>query len=225
MSHPDLLRMPDGTLRAFFGGIRTTNPGETNNTMNTATAPAGQPMDSYAWTRRPTDLGVRHRSRRRSARKGRHPHLDVVHDTGPRLPLRHQPRRSRLDDPAERLLPLYAGCRRRRAERPSVGGIPLERERLSRPLRECDHPRRPTGWPKACPRLGRWQELDLPRQPDVDHRSHRSRWRLPVLRPGLSDVQDARTWKVDTAKPTVTIKADGNEHANKSPRRPTEGSG
>ena len=40
MSHPDLLRMPDGTLRAFFGGIRTTNPGETNNTMNTATAPA-----------------------------------------------------------------------------------------------------------------------------------------------------------------------------------------
>ena len=40
MSHPDLLRMPDGSLRAFFGGIRTTNPGETNNAMNTATAPA-----------------------------------------------------------------------------------------------------------------------------------------------------------------------------------------
>jgi len=41
MSHPDLLRMPDGSLRAFFGGIRSTNPGETNNAMNTATAPAG----------------------------------------------------------------------------------------------------------------------------------------------------------------------------------------
>jgi hypothetical protein len=40
MSHPDLLRMPDGSLRVFFGGIRSTNPGETNNTMNTATAPA-----------------------------------------------------------------------------------------------------------------------------------------------------------------------------------------
>jgi hypothetical protein len=40
MSHPDLLRMPDGTLRAFFGGIRSTNAGETNNALNTATAPA-----------------------------------------------------------------------------------------------------------------------------------------------------------------------------------------
>ena len=40
MSHPDLLRMPDGTLRAFFGGIRSTAPGESNNAMNTATAPA-----------------------------------------------------------------------------------------------------------------------------------------------------------------------------------------
>ena len=40
MSHPDLLRMPDGSLRVFFGGIRSTNPGETNNAMNTATAPA-----------------------------------------------------------------------------------------------------------------------------------------------------------------------------------------
>ena len=40
MSHPDLLRMPDGSLRAFFGGIRSTTPGETNNAMNTATAPA-----------------------------------------------------------------------------------------------------------------------------------------------------------------------------------------
>src|SRR5438093_7983091 len=29
MSHPDLLRMPDGSLRVFIGGIRTTNPGET----------------------------------------------------------------------------------------------------------------------------------------------------------------------------------------------------
>lgn len=40
MSHPDLVRMPDGSLRVFFGGIRSTSAGETNNAMNTATAPA-----------------------------------------------------------------------------------------------------------------------------------------------------------------------------------------
>jgi hypothetical protein len=49
MSHPDLLRMPDGTLRAFFGGIRSTSPGETNNAMNTATAPAS----GASWTLKP----------------------------------------------------------------------------------------------------------------------------------------------------------------------------
>jgi hypothetical protein len=49
MSHPDLLRMPDGSLRAFFGGIRSTSAGETNNSLNTATAPAsGAP-----WTLKP----------------------------------------------------------------------------------------------------------------------------------------------------------------------------
>jgi hypothetical protein len=49
MSHPDLLRMPDDSLRVFFGGIRSTNPGETNNALNTATAPeAGKP-----WTLKP----------------------------------------------------------------------------------------------------------------------------------------------------------------------------
>lgn len=49
MSHPDLLRMPDGSLRTFFGGIRTTNPGETNNALNTATAPAS----GAQWTLQP----------------------------------------------------------------------------------------------------------------------------------------------------------------------------
>jgi hypothetical protein len=52
MSHPDLLRMPDGSLRAFFGGIRSTNPGETNKRLSTATAPAaGTP-----WTLKPGDV-------------------------------------------------------------------------------------------------------------------------------------------------------------------------
>jgi hypothetical protein len=52
MSHPDLLRMPDGTLRAFFGGIRSTNVGETNKRLSTATAPAsGSP-----WTLKAGDV-------------------------------------------------------------------------------------------------------------------------------------------------------------------------
>jgi hypothetical protein len=49
MSHPDLLRMPDGSLRAFFGGIRSTSAGETNNAMNTATAP----VSGASWTLKP----------------------------------------------------------------------------------------------------------------------------------------------------------------------------
>jgi len=45
IAHPDLLRMPDNTLRAFFGGIGSGD----NNALNTATAPAsGEP-----WTLKP----------------------------------------------------------------------------------------------------------------------------------------------------------------------------
>jgi hypothetical protein len=40
MNHPDVIRMPDGSLRTFFGGIRTTNSNEPNRALNTATAPA-----------------------------------------------------------------------------------------------------------------------------------------------------------------------------------------
>jgi hypothetical protein len=49
MGHPDVLRMPGGTLRAFFGGIRSTAPGETNDALNTATAPAS----GDKWTLQP----------------------------------------------------------------------------------------------------------------------------------------------------------------------------
>jgi len=49
MAQPGLIRMPDNTLRVFFGGIRSTAPGDTNDAMNTATAPAsGGP-----WTLQP----------------------------------------------------------------------------------------------------------------------------------------------------------------------------
>jgi hypothetical protein len=48
---PDLVTQPDGSLRVFFGGIRTTNPGEPNSNMNTATAPAtGAPWSLFAGT-------------------------------------------------------------------------------------------------------------------------------------------------------------------------------
>src|SRR4249919_220060 len=48
MSHPGLIRMPDNTLRVFFGGIRSGTPGEPNDAMNTATAPAsGGPWTLY----------------------------------------------------------------------------------------------------------------------------------------------------------------------------------
>ena len=42
LANPDLVTGPGGGLRAFFGGIHTTNTGEPNDEMNTATAgPAG----------------------------------------------------------------------------------------------------------------------------------------------------------------------------------------
>jgi len=40
IAHPDLLRMPDNSLRAFFGGIRSAAAGDDNDALNTATAPA-----------------------------------------------------------------------------------------------------------------------------------------------------------------------------------------
>ena len=46
VSNPDLILTPDGGLRIFFGGIRSTNAGETNQALNTATADAS----GAAWT-------------------------------------------------------------------------------------------------------------------------------------------------------------------------------
>jgi hypothetical protein len=39
-SVPDLVTQPDGSLRAFFGGLHSTTTGDPNNDFNTATAPA-----------------------------------------------------------------------------------------------------------------------------------------------------------------------------------------
>jgi hypothetical protein len=48
---PDMVTEPDGSLRAFFGGIRTTDPNEPNSNMNTATAPAsGDPWTLFPGT-------------------------------------------------------------------------------------------------------------------------------------------------------------------------------
>jgi hypothetical protein len=48
---PDLITQLDGSLRVFFGGIRTTDHNEPNSNMNTATAPAaGTPWSVLAGT-------------------------------------------------------------------------------------------------------------------------------------------------------------------------------
>ena len=48
---PDLITLPDGSLRVFFGGLRTTTTGDPNSNMNTATAPAaGAPWDLFVGT-------------------------------------------------------------------------------------------------------------------------------------------------------------------------------
>jgi hypothetical protein len=45
---PDLVTQPDGSLRAFFGGIHSTTTGDPNNDYNTATAPAsGDPWTLF----------------------------------------------------------------------------------------------------------------------------------------------------------------------------------
>jgi hypothetical protein len=46
IGNPDLIVTPGGGLRAFWGGIRSTASGETNNALNTATAGA----DGLAWS-------------------------------------------------------------------------------------------------------------------------------------------------------------------------------
>jgi hypothetical protein len=49
LGNPDLILMPDGSLRAFFGGIRSTNAGDTNSGMNTSAGNAA----GTAWSLKP----------------------------------------------------------------------------------------------------------------------------------------------------------------------------
>ncbi len=49
IGNPDLIVMPDGSLRAFFGGIRSTNVGDTNSGMNTSAGNAA----GTAWSLKP----------------------------------------------------------------------------------------------------------------------------------------------------------------------------
>ena len=106
---------------SFFGGIRSTNPGETNNAMNTATAPAS----GAQWTLKPG------RRRRRTyayatsyagaglAKDGT-PISTLGGHSGARVPLRRRSERARRQDPAERLLPVPrpTSASTRRAVRP-----------------------------------------------------------------------------------------------------------
>jgi hypothetical protein len=50
-SVPDVIRQSDGSLRVFFGGLRTVNTDDPNSNMNTATAPAaGAPWSLFTGT-------------------------------------------------------------------------------------------------------------------------------------------------------------------------------
>jgi len=49
MNNPDVVTMPDGTLRAFWGGIRSTASGDDNDALNTASAGS----DGLSWSLQP----------------------------------------------------------------------------------------------------------------------------------------------------------------------------
>jgi hypothetical protein len=49
VENPDVVVAPDGSLRAFWGGIKSTDPANTNNALNTASAPA----DGSSWALQP----------------------------------------------------------------------------------------------------------------------------------------------------------------------------
>lgn len=151
MSHPDLLRMPDGSLRAFFGGIRSTAPGETNSAMNTATAPAS----GASWT---LQLGKAAQSTsacdelcRSRSREGRHTDLELGDDVRARFPLRREPRGSRPRDPAEQLLPVPPRRHGRRFQWPGVGRLHFERDGDAGGVRQRDRPRWARGRRKLAP--------------------------------------------------------------------------
>ena len=193
MSHPDLLRMPDGSLRAFFGGIRSTAPGETNSAMNTATAPAS----GASWT---LQLGKAAQSTsacdelcRSRSREGRHTDLELGDDVRARFPLRREPRGSRPRDPAEQLLPVPPRRHGRRFQWPGVGRLHFERDGDAGGVRQRDRPRWARGREEARTRIDTGKELRAGDRPHADRREDRRGRRLPRLRPTVSDLQDDRS--------------------------------
>jgi hypothetical protein len=209
IAHPDLLRMPDNTLRAFFGGIRSTSTGETNNAMNTATAPAsGSPWtpsrDGRAGAVRLRDECDRCRSGRTNA------DLDLGGTPG------SVPLRDRASQP-DRTIPQSDCCLYGpeiavdSANRQAWAGFHSWRA-AARTVRERDRARRPAGGRKLAP--GRsWQQHEGSGQPHVAHGTDRRARRLPLLRPGIPELRDGRLWK-STRRPQIVIRAAGNEHAN-----------
>ncbi len=153
----------------------------------------GRPLDSEARQGRAGDVRLRDRGRRRRRRKGRHSDLDVVGITGSRLPLRGRREHPGREDSAERLLPVHARGRGGLRERPSVGRLPLERERRSWSLRERHRSERAAGRKAARARVRVRKELDLPGQPGVPDRPDRRRCRRH--RPTASGLsRAARRW-------------------------------
>ena len=82
------------------------------------------------------DIRLRDLVRRCRTREERDSDLELGGHSRSRVPLRSRPEHTRRQDPAERLLPLPPGHRRRHGERPGLDRLHLERERKPRGLRE-----------------------------------------------------------------------------------------
>ena len=138
---------------SFFGGIRSTNPGETNNAMNTATAPGvGRAVDAQA---REGGAGhVRVRDGVAGAGLAKDGTPISTWSGSPGLGFHYGVDPSTPDGK----IPQTGCClytpeiARRLGERPGVGRIPLERERGARALRERDRARRTAGRPAGSRR-------------------------------------------------------------------------
>ena len=210
MSHPDLLRMPDGSLRAFFGGIRSTNTGETNNSLNTATAPASRTVDACRKAAQSTSAYATGVAGAGLAKDGTpistwsgSPGLGFHYGIDPSTPDGKIPQTGcclytpdvAVDSASGQA---WVGFHSNESAAPGlyVNAIgPADRRRTA-----------------ARSGIGR-QELGLPGQPQPRSSIGAGGVYL-FFGQGYPTFKTLALWKVDTAKPQIVLKADRNEHAN-----------
>ena len=215
MSHPDLLRMPDGSLRAFFGGIRSTASGETNNAMNTATASAaGMPwalkpgnaaQATYAYATSVAGAGLAKDGTPISAWAGS-PGLGFHYGVEPTTP--------------DGTIP-QAGCCLYSPEIAvdSTSGqawVGFHSNEDGRPGLYVNAIR--PGGPQGGRRLAAGSVVGKSSVAPGNRTALTGRIGAPgvflFFGRGYPTFKTLALWKVDTARPSLTIKADRNEHAN-----------